>query len=184
MLKREKADCHRSKPYSERHILNCGRFQLKRQSCVSRVSEGLFRIALRVKPNSRISRVLGFSQVRGVLEVELRAQPRDGEANAELIEVLSEFFRISKRNFSLVMGSQSREKLVEVSVDSASELEKALTVIQSKETSSEMKERPVRYTKSNLPSKICASCGRPFNWRKKWERCWDEVRYCSERCRH
>ena len=22
-----------------------------------------------------------------------------------------------------------------------------------------------------------------FSWRKKWERCWDEVKYCSERCR-
>ena len=33
----------------------------------------------------------------------------------------------------------------------------------------------------NLPQKICAQCGRPFDWRKKWERCWDEVRYCSER---
>jgi len=44
-------------------------------------------------------------------------------------------------------------------------------------------ESQVRYTKSNLPSKPCAACGRPFNWRKKWERCWDEVRYCSDRCR-
>ncbi|MFB1033792.1 MAG: DUF2256 domain-containing protein [Sinobacterium sp.] len=26
-------------------------------------------------------------------------------------------------------------------------------------------------------------CNRPFNWRKKWERCWDEVKYCSKRCR-
>jgi hypothetical protein len=21
-----------------------------------------------------------------------------------------------------------------------------------------------------------------FNWRKKWADCWDEVKYCSERC--
>ncbi|MCU0658196.1 MAG: DUF2256 domain-containing protein [Polyangiaceae bacterium] len=39
-----------------------------------------------------------------------------------------------------------------------------------------------RYTKSNLPQKICACCGRPFAWRKKWERCWDEVKYCSQAC--
>ncbi|AZN63775.1 DUF2256 domain-containing protein [Acinetobacter tibetensis] len=26
-------------------------------------------------------------------------------------------------------------------------------------------------------------CLRPFNWRKKWQRCWEEVRYCSERCK-
>ncbi|MCC6242836.1 MAG: DUF2256 domain-containing protein [Gemmatimonadaceae bacterium] len=31
--------------------------------------------------------------------------------------------------------------------------------------------------------KICARCGRPFSWRKKWERDWEQVRYCSDRCR-
>ncbi|MEL6445202.1 MAG: DUF2256 domain-containing protein [Bacteroidota bacterium] len=40
-----------------------------------------------------------------------------------------------------------------------------------------------RYTKSTLPSKTCAVCGRPFDWRKKWADVWDEVKYCSERCR-
>lgn len=34
-----------------------------------------------------------------------------------------------------------------------------------------------------LPSKPCAHCGRPIVWRRKWERCWDEVRYCSDACR-
>jgi len=40
-----------------------------------------------------------------------------------------------------------------------------------------------RYTKSNLPEKICAACGRPFAWRKKWARDWDNVKTCSERCK-
>ncbi len=31
--------------------------------------------------------------------------------------------------------------------------------------------------------KICQSCGRIIEWRKKWENCWDEIRYCSTRCR-
>ena len=31
--------------------------------------------------------------------------------------------------------------------------------------------------------KWCASCGRSFTWRKKWEGCWEQVRYCSARCR-
>ncbi|NMG01569.1 DUF2256 domain-containing protein [Azoarcus taiwanensis] len=39
------------------------------------------------------------------------------------------------------------------------------------------------HTKSHLPHKLCASCGRSFAWRRKWARVWDEVRYCSERCR-
>jgi hypothetical protein len=37
--------------------------------------------------------------------------------------------------------------------------------------------------KADLPQKTCAACGRPFAWRKKWARVWDEVRYCSDRCR-
>jgi len=45
------------------------------------------------------------------------------------------------------------------------------------------KEGVSKGNKSYLPSKPCASCGRPFSWRKKWERCWDEVKYCSDRCR-
>lgn len=36
---------------------------------------------------------------------------------------------------------------------------------------------------SSLPEKPCATCGRRIVWRAKWKDCWDEVRYCSERCR-
>lgn len=32
-------------------------------------------------------------------------------------------------------------------------------------------------------TKTCPVCQRPFEWRKKWEKVWDEVKYCSERCR-
>ncbi|WP_332301562.1 DUF2256 domain-containing protein [Salinivibrio kushneri] len=39
------------------------------------------------------------------------------------------------------------------------------------------------HKKPHLPSKVCLTCERPFTWRKKWARCWDEVRYCSDRCR-
>lgn len=31
--------------------------------------------------------------------------------------------------------------------------------------------------------KVCPVCGREFAWRRKWATCWDEVRYCSDRCR-
>ena len=26
-------------------------------------------------------------------------------------------------------------------------------------------------------------CKKPFSWRKKWERDWENVLYCSERCK-
>ncbi|MAM67862.1 MAG: DUF2256 domain-containing protein [Rhodospirillaceae bacterium] len=37
--------------------------------------------------------------------------------------------------------------------------------------------------KTDLPTKLCVVCGRPFVWRKKWARNWVYVKYCSARCR-
>ncbi|MEH6726547.1 MAG: DUF2256 domain-containing protein [Hyphomicrobiales bacterium] len=37
--------------------------------------------------------------------------------------------------------------------------------------------------KRDQPQKDCAHCGRPFQWRRKWDKCWPEVRYCSDACR-
>jgi len=37
--------------------------------------------------------------------------------------------------------------------------------------------------KANLPEKICPVCQRPFSWRRKWARDWEQVRYCSDACR-
>jgi hypothetical protein len=42
---------------------------------------------------------------------------------------------------------------------------------------------PKMRKKSDLPTKTCLACGLPFTWRKKWERDWDNVKYCSDRCR-
>lgn len=37
--------------------------------------------------------------------------------------------------------------------------------------------------KGDLPTKTCAACGLPFAWRRKWARDWEQVKYCSDRCR-
>jgi hypothetical protein len=37
--------------------------------------------------------------------------------------------------------------------------------------------------KQDLPAKACATCGKPMLWRRKWAMVWDEVKYCSDRCR-
>ncbi len=45
---------------------------------------------------------------------------------------------------------------------------------------------PVRVPRNlpaNLPTKPCVACGRVITWRKKWERDWESVRYCSDACR-
>jgi hypothetical protein len=32
-------------------------------------------------------------------------------------------------------------------------------------------------------SKVCESCGREIEYRKKWARNWSEIKYCSDECR-
>ena len=34
----------------------------------------------------------------------------------------------------------------------------------------------------NLPQKICDVCKRPFDWRRKWKKDWENVKYCSKKC--
>jgi hypothetical protein len=42
---------------------------------------------------------------------------------------------------------------------------------------------PPMRRKADLPQKICAACGRPFAWRRKWARDWEQVKTCSDRCK-
>ncbi|MBN9543657.1 MAG: DUF2256 domain-containing protein [Alphaproteobacteria bacterium] len=42
---------------------------------------------------------------------------------------------------------------------------------------------PNKVKKENLPEKICEVCKRPFTWRKKWQRVWEDIKYCSDKCR-
>jgi hypothetical protein len=42
---------------------------------------------------------------------------------------------------------------------------------------------PKMRLKADLPRKICTACGRPFAWRKKWAKDWEQVKTCSDRCK-
>ena len=43
------------------------------------------------------------------------------------------------------------------------------------------KRKPERVTPHR--DKLCKSCGRAFAWRKKWERDWEVIKFCSDACR-
>ena len=40
-----------------------------------------------------------------------------------------------------------------------------------------------REAEGGREAKVCASCGRTMEWRKSWAKNWDEVKYCSDKCR-
>jgi hypothetical protein len=46
------------------------------------------------------------------------------------------------------------------------------------------RQRSLESTTPSAPAdKICAACGRRIQWRAKWARDWEAVRYCSDACR-
>ena len=36
---------------------------------------------------------------------------------------------------------------------------------------------------TNKATKICSQCGRVIEYRKKWQMNWDQIKFCSEKCR-
>jgi uncharacterized protein len=73
---------------------------------------GGVRVAVRVQPRASDNRVVG---VHGdALKVRLSAPPVDGAANEALRELLSETFGIPVRAVTIVSGTGSRTKTVEL----------------------------------------------------------------------
>ena len=50
-------------------------------------------------------------------------------------------------------------------------------------TVGQIKSPALRIKLFNLDKKYCVVCKRSFNWRKKWEKVWQNVKYCSNKCR-
>ena len=46
-----------------------------------------------------------------------------------------------------------------------------------------MNHRAVQPSGENSRVKVCAVCGRKIEWRRKWHKDWDSVKYCSDKCR-
>ncbi len=82
------------------------------KDAVVRAAENSVTLAVRVQPRSSRARVEGVKD--GALRVRLTAPPAEGEANAQLIEMLSKELGVRKSAIRIVKGRTSREKLVEV----------------------------------------------------------------------
>jgi uncharacterized protein YggU (UPF0235/DUF167 family) len=72
------------------------------------------RLPVHVKLFARVSEVKSLGP-DGRLCVALNAAPRDGEANAELMRVLAEFFDVPRSNVLILAGHRSRNKDVALS---------------------------------------------------------------------
>lgn len=70
--------------------------------------DGGILMAIRAKPTGKQNRIVSVSGP--ALEVELAAKPQNGEANSELIDYVSDFLRVKKRDLQLITGMKSRDK--------------------------------------------------------------------------
>lgn len=76
------------------------------------VTKGGVRLHLFIQPKSSKNEAVGLHN--GLLKIKITAPPVDGKANEGLIEFLSDYFDIPKRDIVLVRGDTGRTKTVEL----------------------------------------------------------------------
>lgn len=74
-------------------------------------------LLLHIQPGASKTELTGLHGDR--IKVKIKAPPRDGEANAAVIEYFSEILKVAKAKIFLVRGESSRQKdlLVELPID-------------------------------------------------------------------
>lgn len=84
-------------------------------------------LAVRVTPNAKKSEFAGWTadeKGRPVLLVKLNAPPVDGKANTELIHFLAKALGCPKGQITLLRGTSSRQKAVELPTSAMERLPK------------------------------------------------------------
>jgi uncharacterized protein (TIGR00251 family) len=70
------------------------------------------RLSIRVQPRASANEVVGTHG--DALKVRLRAPPVEGAANEALVDFLAKCLGITRRDVTIVAGSSSRSKIVEL----------------------------------------------------------------------
>ena len=72
-------------------------------------------IQVYVTPNAREARVVRVSE--GQFEVRVDERAVGGRANKRLVEILAEHFKVPKSRITILKGTRSRDKTVQVKLD-------------------------------------------------------------------
>ena len=68
-------------------------------------------IQVTVKPGAKVEKIVESDDG---LTVYLHARAHDGEANAALVKILSDYYDVSKSCITILRGQKSHQKVVEV----------------------------------------------------------------------
>jgi len=69
-------------------------------------------LKIKVVPNSKEQKIEKISELD--YKIHLKAQPVKGKANQELIELLADYFNMSKSEICIIKGKTSNKKIVEI----------------------------------------------------------------------
>lgn len=69
------------------------------------------KISVRVKPNMKEEKV---ERVKDVFTVYVKEPAKEGRANKAVIELLSDYFKVSKSKIVILAGIKSKQKIIEV----------------------------------------------------------------------
>ena len=70
-------------------------------------------VEVKVKPNGKEDRVIKVCVPKS-LEVEIRAKPKNNEANERLLSFLAKRLNLPKENLKIVKGNRERKKLIKI----------------------------------------------------------------------
>ena len=80
-----------------------------------RTSKSGIVLSLKVTPNAKQPQFpAGYDSWRKAVEIRVKALPEKGEANAEVVELVAQFFGAPESAVSIIAGAKAREKLVEI----------------------------------------------------------------------
>lgn len=74
-------------------------------------------IRVHVKTGAKSSEIEGVE--KDTVKVKVKAQPHDGQANKELIELLSEYLGVAKSKLEISKGTTSKNKIIRIKGDLA-----------------------------------------------------------------
>lgn len=72
------------------------------------------RIQITAKPHKHQRGV--YETDKGIYEVHTNQPPADNRANEDIIRQIAEYFDVPKRSVSIVSGSTTRKKILEISI--------------------------------------------------------------------
>jgi len=81
---------------------------------------GGVRLDVSVQPRSSRNQVVG--EQNEALKIKLTAPPVEGEANAALVDFLSHYLKLPRKDIKLIKGETSRHKIIEIMGISSEEL--------------------------------------------------------------